>query len=185
MLLAVASSAIGCTTTAVNFVVTDAEAKTADAADAAVPDGTAVPDGLDVDALPAIVNAADAADGKVVSTGGPDAAVDDVANAVPVDAVMSDVAALDLAGETASRPADLDAQVADAGEPAFAVGAPVSGPSRYAEYKCCTSLTGPCYVGYQGSDTTCRDEATWTTYANAACADQGRVMVGLGMYVGC
>lgn len=185
-ILAALSPAIGCTTTAVNFVVTDGQAKEIGSDGF---DGTAIPpDGADAgdDTMSAVVP--DGADATAVPTDGPDAAADDADGAVSPDALAADQAALDAddGGALVIRPADLDAQVADSGVPSFADGTiNVPGPSRYVEYKCCTSPTGACFVGYQGDATTCRDQDTWTTYANAACADQGRIMVGLGLYVGC
>jgi hypothetical protein len=84
----------------------------------------------------------------------------------------------------ASAVTDVDAQVEDAGMPAFITGAPVTGPARYVQYKCCTPAND-CFIAFQGDDLICRDMDTWATYAALDCQNQGLVVNGLAIYVGC
>jgi len=60
----------------------------------------------------------------------------------------------------------------------------VSGPSRYAEYKCCTSPTS-CTVEKLGSDTDCKTADAWNAQATAACSAAGGTLYGVPLYVSC
>lgn len=145
LLLALAAPApvTGCTTTSVNFVVTDGG-------------GHDVPP--------------DGADDSAASAG------DDAA---PVDGTAVDVAPLDAAASVT----DIDAQIVD-GSPPFN-GSSLDGPSHFVEYKCCVTDGGTCFVATQGDMYTCRDSATWTLYATTDCANQGLVVNGIALYLGC
>jgi len=152
VVLAVAAC-LGCTTTAVNFVVTDGGGHDT------FPDGT---------------------DGTSVPDGG--SAPDEVGGTASTDAAPADATA---GTDAASRVTDIDAQREDADPSAFAAGPVVSGPARYVRYKCCTAANDACFIADQGDDTTCRDAETWTTYATTDCENQGLVVYGVGLYVGC
>ena len=60
----------------------------------------------------------------------------------------------------------------------------VTGPSRYAEYKCCTAPTS-CTVEKLGSDTDCKTADAWTAQATAACSATGGTLYGVPQYVSC
>lgn len=60
----------------------------------------------------------------------------------------------------------------------------VPGPSRYAEYKCCTSPTS-CTVQKLGSDATCNSAQAWNTQAMAACSATGGSLYGVPLFVSC
>jgi hypothetical protein len=62
---------------------------------------------------------------------------------------------------------------------------PIPGPSRYLLYKCCDDVGMTCTVWSQGSDTTCRDEATWTAAATHDCESRGQLARSIGLFVGC
>ena len=62
-------------------------------------------------------------------------------------------------------------------------GAPLAGPSRYVQYKCC--LNNSCDVVVQGDDNACRDASTWTLAATVDCESRGLTVAGIGLYVGC
>ena len=156
LLLALAAPApvTGCTTTSVNFVVTDEG-------------GHDVP-----------------ADGAAGSAGD-DGAIQDGDDAAPVDGTAVDAASLDAAAkaDAAASVTDIDAQIVD-GSPPF-TGPSLDGPSHFVEYKCCVTDGGTCFVATQGDMFTCRDSATWTVYATTDCANQGLVVNGVGLYLGC
>jgi len=60
----------------------------------------------------------------------------------------------------------------------------VPGPSRYAEYKCCTSPTA-CTVEKLGSETTCNSAEAWNAEATAACGAAGGTLYGVPLFVAC
>jgi len=60
----------------------------------------------------------------------------------------------------------------------------VSGPARYAQYKCCTS-TKDCTVVQVGGPSVCKDAAFWAADAAAACKKKGGKVYGLGLYEAC
>jgi hypothetical protein len=64
------------------------------------------------------------------------------------------------------------------------VGAPVPGPARYAQYKCCIS-TSSCTVAQLGGESVCKDAASWQADAATACTPTGGTVYGLGLYVSC
>jgi hypothetical protein len=72
----------------------------------------------------------------------------------------------------------------EVGSDAFFLGAPIAGPSRYVQYKCCQT-DGSCFVAAQGDGGACRDAATWTASATMDCERQGLTVAGIGLYDGC
>jgi len=60
----------------------------------------------------------------------------------------------------------------------------VTGPSRYAKYKCCTSAAS-CEVVELGDDSTCKDTAMWNAEASAACTAVGGMLYGVPQFVSC
>lgn len=145
-------------------------------------------------AAPAPVTGCTTSVNFVVTDGGghdvpPDGADDSAASAgddaAPVDGTAVDVPPLDAAAkaDAAASVTDIDAQIVD-GSPPF-TGSSLDGPSHFVEYKCCVTDGGTCFVATQGDMFTCRDSATWTVYATTDCANQGLVVNGVGLYLGC
>jgi len=145
-------------------------------------------------AAPAPVTGCTTSVNFVVTDGGghdvpPDGADDSAASAgddaAPVDGTAVDGAPLDAvaATDTTAKVTDIDAQVVD-GSPPFN-GPSLDGPSQFVEYKCCATDGGTCFVATQGDMYTCRDSATWTLYATTDCANQGLIVNGIALYLGC
>lgn len=63
-------------------------------------------------------------------------------------------------------------------------GSPVSGPARYAQYKCCQSQTA-CDVVQLGGEAVCKSADAWQSEATATCSSKGGTLYGLGLYQSC